>query len=103
MFKPWQVIVFLLVVVLAVVGFIFWYYSAPSTGATAADANTQPAAAAPTDANAGAQTLAASAGVSTDAALDADLNAVDAQLQTVNADSASVEQSLNDQPVTQTE
>jgi len=102
MFKPWQVTLFLLVVALGVVGFIFWYYSAPSTGITAEDANTQ-SAAAPTDANANAQTAAVSAGASTDAALDADLNAADAQLKTVNTDSASVDQSLNDKPVTQTE
>lgn len=98
MFKPWQVIVFLLVVVLGVVGFIFWYYSTPNM-AGSMDTNTQPVAAAPTE-----QTPAEpSIGPSTDEGLDADLASIDAQLKIVDTGTASVEQGLNDKPVTQTE
>jgi hypothetical protein len=98
MFKPWQVILFLLVVVLGVVGFIFWYYSSPNMMAKP-DTNTEPVAAVPT-APAPAEP---EIGPSTDEGLDADLASVDAQLKVVDTNSASVEQSLNDKPVTQTE
>lgn len=96
MFKPWQVILFLLVVVLGVVGFIFWYYSAPGMNI---DPNLQPVT------TATAETPAApdSATLTTDAALDADLGMIDAQLQAVSDDSAAVDQSMNDKPVAQTE
>ncbi len=99
MFKPWQVILFLLVVVLGVAGFIFWYYSVPNMMAKP-DTNTEPVAAAPVVEQAPKEP---EIGPSTDEGLDADLASVDAQLKVVDTNSASVEQSLNDKPVTQTE
>lgn len=98
MFKPWQVILFLLVVVLGVVGFIFWYYSVPNLMAKP-DTNTEPVAAAPVE----QAPAVPEVGPSTDAGLDADLESIDAQLKVVDTNSTSVEQSLNDKPVTQTE
>ena len=99
MFKPWQVILFLLVVVLGVVGFIFWYYSVPGP-ANNADTTVQLASTTP---DAMAPAPQQSTGPSTDAGLDADLNAVDTQMKVVDTNSAAVDQSLNDKPVTQTE
>ncbi|MBI5003937.1 hypothetical protein HZC00_02495 [Candidatus Kaiserbacteria bacterium] len=96
MFKPWQVILFLLVVVLGVVGFIFWYYT-PGMGSNA-NTNTEVAPVA-TDTQA---TVSAAVDTS-NASLDADLSAVDNQIKVVGSDSASVDDSLNDKPVAQTE
>lgn len=107
MFKPWQAISFLIVFIVLVGGAFYWYYSMPN-GASSADVNAQPVAQTTGDSSAATapvNTAAASisASGSSDASFDADLSTVDTQLQSVNTDSAAVDQSFNDKPVAQTE
>ncbi len=89
---------------LAIAGIIIvagaaWYFA--MQGATPTPNVTPTSEATPSGAQ-GAGSTNLSSG-SADADLDADLNQVDTQMQGASNDSASVNQSLNDQPVQQSE
>ena len=98
MFKPWQVILFLLIVVLSVVGFIFWYYATPGMGTAPTTAD-----AVPTQQVAPAPAAPDPATITTDAQIEADLSGIDTLIQAADDQAAAVDQSLNDKPVAQTE
>jgi predicted negative regulator of RcsB-dependent stress response len=92
-----KAIVWIIVILLIILG--VWYFwsshnspqTAPATSSTAQTSS---------QTTGSPQTL--SSGES-NADLNADLNAIDTQTNSANSDSASVDQSFNDQPVQQTE
>jgi len=88
---------FLLVVVLAVVGFIYWYYASPRMMMENPADMQQIATTTEQVSN------TPDIGPSTDEGLEADLISIDAQLKAVDTQSASVDESFNDKPVAQTE
>jgi hypothetical protein len=85
------------VVVVVVLGLGGWYWYAHSTGVSNGTTANQQAA----QGAAGAPGTVASG--NSDTALNADLATMDTQLKSTQQDSTSVDQSLNDQPIQQTE
>jgi cytoskeletal protein RodZ len=98
-----KAILIFLVVVLLLIG--IWYLvagksqPAPAQNPVVTQSQTE-AGQAPTTSAAGSSV---SARDNSDASLSADLTSIDAQLKVVDTNSASVDQSLNDKPVAQTE
>jgi hypothetical protein len=90
-----RIIIWLVVIIVIALG--VWYFWSGSNNAPVSQTST-----APSSATTGTQTTPASGGTS-NAALNQQSASIDAQLQGASSDSASVDQSLNDKPVTQTE
>ena len=87
MTKSSKIIIWAIVILVIVAG-IWWYFSRPSASPT------QPI-------QTGSAGGTVTAGNNSNAALDQDLSTIDSQLNSLSADSASIDQGLNDQPITQ--
>lgn len=98
-----KVIVWIIVVILVVLGLWYWWDQSqsqtPSTAQTSAVIQASSTSAAGT-LQSGSSAISSG---SSNADLNTDLNTIDTQTSGANSDSASVDQSFNDQPVQQTQ
>ena len=92
-----------IVIGLLIVGGVFWALTVrrPATQSSTQGPGVQQGQQTGNQQGSGSAQISASA--SSDAALQTDLNSVDAQLQAASNDSASVDQGMNDKPVQQIE
>lgn len=97
------IIAWVLVIIIVAAGvWYFWSQSQNSTLQTSPASQTLPASSTTTSQNSIPQNQQLASGDS-NADLDADLNTIDSQTSDANTDSASVNQSFNDQPVQQSQ
>ncbi len=109
-------LVAIIVVAIGVIGWAWWDYSynnsapdmatatAPTTAGTSSGMATDTPPPTSTGTGSSAQASGASqisSGDDSDASLNGDLNSIDTQMNAANSDSASADQSFNDQPVQQ--
>ena len=98
----WKIILPVVIVIVAILGFKYMKSSKSDSSMTPITSNSQNTIST-IQSNSTNSTSGISTNIKSGTSLDQDLSSIDAQMNTVNTNSAQVDQSFSDKPVAQTE
>ncbi len=101
MSKQAQIVLWVVVAILVVGGFVWWAGSQAPSGSPAAETSNGTQTTPTANQKSAANSLVSNG--TSDTALNGDLANIDGQMNSFNSDSASIDQGLNDQPVQQSQ